>query len=132
MEERKFKKIVERAVKNLPLKIKEKMENVAICIERSPSKSTKKKLGGLREKSVLLGLYEGVPQNVWGRGFGCNLPDKITIFQDSMEAIYKTEEEVERAVQKTVYHEVTHHFGFNEKETRRLEKIFYEKHRSNK
>jgi predicted Zn-dependent protease with MMP-like domain len=33
---------------------------------------------------------------------------------------------------RTIYHEVTHHFGFNEKETRELEKIFYEKHRNNK
>ncbi len=126
-----FEKLVEEAVEELPMAVRKKMDNVAICVEKRPNRYIERRRGGARKNSFLLGLYQGVPRNVWGRGFGGNLPDKITIFQESIERFAKTEEKIKNTVKRTVYHEIAHHFGFNEKEARGLEKIFHEKNRNN-
>lgn len=122
-----FEDLVRKAVSEMPFSIKEKMDNVAICVEERPSEELNRKRGGARKNMYLLGLYQGVPKNVWGRGFGGNLPDKITIFKEPIERFARDKERLKRIVQQTVYHEVAHHFGFNEKEVRELEKSFYKK-----
>ncbi len=127
MEMKEFEELVERAIIEMPSFVKEKMENVAICVEERPSKSFERGRKGVRKNSYLLGLYQGVPKNTWGRGFGGNLPDKITIFKEPIEHFAKSEERIKRTVKKTVYHEIAHHFGFNEEETRKLEKDFLKK-----
>ncbi len=120
MESENFEKLVNEAVQGLPEKIRQKMENVAIVIEERPSPEQLRKLG-VRYGGLLLGLYEGVPQTKWGRGFGGNLPDKITIFQQSIENIARSEEEIKKLVKNVVWHEVAHHFGFDEREIQELE-----------
>ena len=50
------------------------------------------------------------------------LPDKITLFQKVIEKVAKTPEAIKERVRRTVWHEIAHHFGFNEKEVRNLEK----------
>jgi len=120
MEQENFEKIVKESILDLPEKIRQKMENVAIVIERTPSSEQLRKTG-IRYAGALLGLYEGVPQTKWGKGFGGNLPDKITIFQDSIEKFARTPETIKELVKNTVWHEIAHHFGFNEKEVRELE-----------
>ena len=104
-----FEKLVEESLLTLPEHIREKIDNVAIVVEKRA-----------HQRSVL-GLYEGVPKTTWGRGFGMNLPDKITIFQESLERITNSEEELREIVKDTVWHEVAHHFGFNEKQIKKLE-----------
>jgi len=49
------------------------------------------------------------------------LPDKITIFQEPIARISKTEEDIKELVKIVVWHEIAHHFGFNEKQVRALE-----------
>ncbi len=116
-----FEIMVEKAIKKLPENIKEKIKNVAVCIEENPSKNQLQKLK-TRRGDNLLGLYEGVPKNVWGRGFGGNLPDKITIFKNPIEKTTFDPEKQEELIKDVVWHEVAHHFGFDEKDARRLEK----------
>jgi predicted Zn-dependent protease with MMP-like domain len=95
------------------------MENVAVCIEEEGFGQTKK---GLRISGNLLGLYEGVPQNTYGRGIvSGRLPDKITIFKKNIEKASKNKEDVEELVKIVVWHEIAHHFGFGEKEVKKLE-----------
>jgi predicted Zn-dependent protease with MMP-like domain len=116
-----FENLVNQAVGDLPVEISKKMENVAIIVDNIPAQGQLKK-AGTRQGDFLLGLYEGVPQNTWGKGFGGNLPDKITIFQQSIERFAKTQEEIKKMVKTVVWHEIAHHFGFSEKEVRKLEK----------
>ncbi|MFH1582555.1 MAG: metallopeptidase family protein [bacterium] len=105
-----FEKLVNKSLKALPKHIREKMNNVAIIIEKGSPRGS------------LLGLYEGVPKIAWNRGFGMNLPDKITIFQKPLERMANSPEELKEIVKNTVWHEVAHHFGFDEKGIRDLEK----------
>ena len=116
-----FEKLVENAIKEIPESIRKKTDNVGIYIEKEPSQEQLKKLG-VRYKNNLLGLYEGVPKKTWGRGFGNNLPDKITIFENAIRRIAKNERELKNIVIEVVWHELAHHFGFNEKEVRFMEK----------
>jgi len=116
-----FEKLVKESILELPEKIRQKMENLALCVEKRPTAEQLRKTG-IRYGGLLLGLYEGVPQTKWGRGFGMILPDKITIFQDSIEKFARTPEKIKKLVKTTVWHEIAHHFGFNEKQVRELER----------
>ena len=115
METEHFENLVAEAMDRLPLSMGKKMENVSVCVEQRPSKEQQKQLG-MRRDELLLGLYEGVPKAEWGRGFGGNLPDKITIFQESVERLAHSKKELVELIQDTVKHEIKHHFGFSEKD----------------
>lgn len=111
MKQADFKKLVRKAVMALPEHIRDKMDNVVIVVERRSSI-------GLS----LLGLYEGIPKTAWGRDFSGRLPDKITIFQESIENLAQSVKEMTELVKYTVWHEIAHHFGIGEKKVRLLEK----------
>jgi len=110
MTEADFEKLVAEALNSLPETIRKKMDNVEIVVEE-----------GL-PNGPFLGLYQGIPKTSWGRGFGMTLPDKITIFQAPLERISQSEAELKEIVENVVRHEVAHHFGFDEKSVRELEK----------
>ncbi len=68
---------------------------------------------GMRDNTELLGLYEGVPLTERSE-YSMVLPDKITLFQGSIEAICSTGDEIVEQVRETVVHEVAHHFGIDD------------------
>jgi predicted Zn-dependent protease with MMP-like domain len=119
MKQEDFEMLVAEALENLPENIQKKMENVAIIVQENPTAEQLKQTG-VRQGSLLLGLYEGIPQTAWGRGFGGNLPDKITIFQSPIEQFAFNPEEIKKLVKNTVIHEIAHHFGFDEKGAQRV------------
>lgn len=118
---KKFEKIVDDAVAEIPKKFLDKLSNVAIVVQDFPTPSELAKLGiknkeGVTRPYLLLGLYQGVPQTKrWGGSF---FPDKITIFKRPIEYLSNSEEDVQRIVRDTVKHEIAHHFGFSEAEIR--------------
>ena len=75
----------------------------------------------LRKDYILFGLYEGVPQIKRGVYYSA-LPDKITIFKNSIEQYARTPDEIKEIVKNTVWHEIAHHFGLDENEVRRIER----------
>jgi len=121
MKEKEFKKLVSRALDDLPKSVFERMENVAILIEKRPSEKQLREVG-IKYGNLLLGLYQGIPKTQWGRGFGNILPDKITIFQEPIEFLGKTPEGILNILKNTIFHEILHHFGFDEKRIRELER----------
>jgi len=113
MERTRFEQLVSNAVAGLPQEFIDKLDNLDIVVEDLPLKSRS-------GNSLLLGLYEGVPAVSRGTGYNMVAPDKITIYQDSIESIARTDSEIELKVQEVVLHEVAHHFGIND---RRLDEI---------
>jgi len=113
MDKAEFEKLVEEGVDLVPEEFLKKLENVAIVIEDEPSEFQKKsaKIGS---GTLLLGLYEGVPQIKRGPHYGMTLPDKITIFQKPIEASAASPEAIRELVKNTIWHEIAHHFGSNE------------------
>ncbi|MBM3258031.1 MAG: hypothetical protein FJZ05_02375, partial [Candidatus Nealsonbacteria bacterium] len=55
-------------------------------------------------------------------GYGQALPDKITIFKEPIEKAGTSNEEIKKIVRDTVWHELAHHFGMDEKSVRSAEK----------
>jgi len=115
----KFEKLVNEAIKAIPEKFLERLDNVDVCIENEPSSFQLQKLR-MRKGSLLFGLYEGFPQTKRGN-YAQVLPDKITIFKKSIEQVAKSEEKIKEIVKNTVWHEIAHHFGLSEEEVRRVE-----------
>ncbi|HRY52634.1 MAG TPA: metallopeptidase family protein [Candidatus Portnoybacteria bacterium] len=109
-----FEKLVEEAIDEIPADFLARLKNVAIVVEDEPSAEQLAKLR-LRKDLTLLGLYEGVPLTQRNAGYGMVLPDKISIFKNSIELIAQTPGEIKKIVQDTVKHEIAHHFGSDER-----------------
>jgi predicted Zn-dependent protease with MMP-like domain len=120
MERQKFEELVLRAIKELPLEFQDKLENVDVLVEDLPTRSQMSKLR-IRHAGQLLGLYEGVPQTVRGQAYNMVLPDKITIFQKSVEAQCYSDKEIELEIGSVIRHEIAHHFGLDDHTLRRIE-----------
>ena len=118
----KFAQFVDEAIQALPAGIRKAIGNVAIVIEPFP----RSKMSGeieINRGSILLGLYQGIPQNVWGRSESGLPPDKITIFQNTIEMLAgASENKLRELVKDVVWHEIGHHFGFNEEQMRKIER----------
>lgn len=114
MDDNKFKELVRQSLDSLPKEFAEKLNNVSVVIEDTPSEAQIKSLR-LPPWALLFGLYQGVPQPKRGVYYS-NIPDKITIFKNSIEKVSKTEEEIRAQVRATVIHEIGHHFGLSDEE----------------
>jgi predicted Zn-dependent protease with MMP-like domain len=98
-----FDRLVDDAIAELPVELRERMENVAVVVDDEPPPGR-----------PLLGLYEGVPlpQRTY---YSQAWPDKITIFRGPLKRLYGRDPERLRAeVRRVVLHEVAHHFGISD------------------
>lgn len=107
-----FEQLVIDAIDSLPQEFLDRLENVDIIVESTPTRAQLSQQG-VPEDSLLLGLYEGVPLTA-RENYGFVLPDKITIFQESIEEICGSPEKIVREVRETVAHEIAHHFGLSD------------------
>ena len=119
MDREKFEELVDKAVQNLPAEIFDHLDNVEVVVDDRPSPNQLRKYG-LKPNQILLGLYEGVPQTRRSSNYGMVLPDKITIFQQTIEAVCRSDEEVIAEVEKVVKHEIAHHFGISDARLREI------------
>lgn len=101
----------------LPDEIVRWLDNVAIIVADWPTDEQLAE-AGLEPGELLFGLYVGVPKIQRGVTYGGMLPDKIVIFQGPIERICRTPAQVRECVRKTVWHEVGHHFGLDERQLR--------------
>jgi len=120
MDHARFEEIVNEGIESIPSEFLDKLDNVAIVIEDEPTDSQKRKLR-LGHGMTLFGLYEGVAQDRRGSHYNAVLPDKITIFKNSIQRVARDEEDMKEIVKNTVWHEIAHHFGMNEEEARAAE-----------
>ena len=122
-----FEKMVKEGIAAIPEKFLRLLDNVAIVIEDEPTLEQRSKME-LHEDEELFGLYEGVPQGERGSGYTGVLPDKITIFKKPIEEEAQSDEEIKEIVRDTVWHEIAHHLGMDERrveeaEVRRARKL---------
>ena len=115
----KFQVYVAEALETLPDEIKEMMSNVAVTVAAYPTAAQKQSVG-LQAGYALYGLYQGVPLTQRTSNYGMVPPDRITIFMYPLVTHYPTPEAIRKQVQKTVLHEIGHHFGMGEKQLRDL------------
>jgi len=120
MTQEKFGEMVKEGIEAIPERFLEKLDNVDIVIEDEPTSYQLRKLRA-RKNLIIFGLYEGMPQTKRGP-YGQVLPDKITIFKGPIEKVASSEEEIRKIVKNTVWHEIAHHFGMDEKRVREAER----------
>lgn len=112
MRRSRFRRLVERALDEIPEELAARMDNVVILVRNQPTEEELESLG-LGPRETLLGLYVGRP--LTSRGwYGETLPDRIMIYQQPIESICRSEDEVVEQVRETVLHEVAHHFGIDD------------------
>ena len=116
-----FEELVVLALKRLPRFFKEKMKNMDVVVEDRASGDLLSEMG-LRSPFELLGLYQGVPLDRRGFYYGNVLPDKITLFQNPIESMCQTKDEIKEKVKEVVIHEVGHYFGLDDDRLRELER----------
>ena len=105
----------------MPEEFLTRLENIDVVVEDYPTPGQLRR-AGLKHGQTLLGLYEGVPQTKRGGHYGLVPPDKITIFQRSIEARCRHDAEISAEIQRVVKHEIAHHFGISDARLRQIEK----------
>lgn len=104
---------IRAAMKALPREFESRLDNVEIVVSRRPNRLQRRQLAG---DGDLYGLYEGVPLSERGSYYGNVLPDKITIFWETLFRDFPGDEDLAEQVKRTVYHEIAHHFGFSDED----------------
>jgi predicted Zn-dependent protease with MMP-like domain len=90
------------------------LSHVVVLVEEVASAEDLSRVGMLPEEgNDLLGLYVGIPLTE-RPAFDEGLPDRIMIYQRPILGICRSRDDVLCEVQRTVLHELGHHFGLNE------------------
>jgi predicted Zn-dependent protease with MMP-like domain len=119
--DRAFDELVESAVERLPEEIRQHLDNLAISVRKKPSRAMVRELGDAG--SDLLGLFQGVPLIERSVTDPPLYPDTIFLFQEALEAMCTTLEELREQIEITVVHEVAHFIGMDEE---RLAELGYD------
>ncbi len=106
-----FDRLVEEAMDIIPPKFRGRLKNVVFVVEAEP------------REAGLLGLYEGRPQTERSVAEPFSAPDRITIYQGPHERAARSMAELRTLVEETIWHEVAHYFGLNEREVLMAEKV---------
>ena len=116
-----FDQIVERAYARVPLRFRRRLQNIAIVVKDEPS-SRQLRSGRVPAGSTLLGLYEGRPLIHRSVLESFTMPDRITLFQGPIERSARDRSHLEQIVADTLWHEIAHYFGMDERQVRAAER----------
>jgi predicted Zn-dependent protease with MMP-like domain len=105
-----FQQLVEEAMKNIPRRYSRRIQNVAIMVEDFPPPGQN-----------LLGLYHGVPLKHRGSYYGNVPPDVIVLYQEPIQSLCQSEEQIRERIEEVLLHEIGHYFGMDEKTLREIE-----------
>ena len=120
-----FRELVEEAIDTIPRRFAREVRNLAIVIEDEPSEELLDEMD-MGPDDILLGLYQGTPMNERGWGYGNQLPDRITLFQNTIEDdCNDDEDEIVIAIGETLIHELGHYFGMSEEEIMEIEERYW-------
>lgn len=108
-----FDRIVKRALDRIPEEIREGLNNVLVSVQQQPPAELLEEMG-LPPDELLLGVYQGIPLGERSVTEPPLYPDRILLFQEPLEAVCDSLEELEREIEITVVHEVAHFLGIGE------------------
>lgn len=114
MDTKEFERYVEQALKDIPQKFRDLMEN--ITIEVDPERVVFDK-----DHHLILGQYTGVSLPQRGPAYRNVLPDKIIIYQKALGKF--PPQRLPELIQNVLQHEIGHYFGMSEGELAKYKKI---------
>jgi predicted Zn-dependent protease with MMP-like domain len=110
-----FEELVGDVLDSIPESLGSQMDNVVVVVEEWPTPEQ------LRDHRMLFGLYEGVDLTRRGpMSYELVAPDRITIFQGSLQQVARDQADLATQVRTTVLHEVGHHFGLSDARLKEL------------
>lgn len=107
-----FDRLISKAMDELPQEYIRGLQNIAIVYADWPDEHQQKK-AKLEPGSILLGLYEGIPLTQRGMNYNLVLPDKITLFKQSILRVVSDEAQLFEQIKRTLWHEIAHYYGLN-------------------
>ncbi len=120
-----FRELVEEAIDGIPPRFARQIRNVAIVIEDVAPPELLREME-IPDDEGLLGLYQGTPLTERTWGYGNTLPDKVTLFQHTIEEECESDEdEIVVAIGETLIHELGHYFGLSEEEITEIEEQYW-------
>jgi predicted Zn-dependent protease with MMP-like domain len=121
LNEKEFDEIVSAAVARIPKEIMQYLKNVLISVRKRASREQLQKMN-LSEGQQLLGMYDGVSLLDRSITNPPLFPDSIILFQEPLEEMCDTIEELKEQIELTIVHEVAHFLGMSEE---RLDELGY-------
>jgi predicted Zn-dependent protease with MMP-like domain len=114
MDHEEIRKEVARVLDRLPRQFREQLRNVEFVVEERPSAELLRSEGLDPRSDTLYGIYQGVPLPDRSSIDPPFLPDKITIFAESLLENFPDPEDLREEIRITVLHEIAHYFGMDE------------------
>ncbi len=119
-----FERLVAEAIDSIPRRFRDAMKNLAIVVEREPSRELLDEME-IEPPDTLLGLYQGTPLTERRWDYGNTLPDRILLFQGPIERESEDEDDLVVAIGETLIHEIGHYFGMSEEEIEEIEDKYW-------
>ena len=120
MTRRQFEALVDKALRKLPKKFRQRISNIAVVVEDWADPETLAEMG-IEPPDTLYGLYRGIDLTRRDSSYGNVMPDVITIYQGPIEEDAVDEQEMTEIVRETVVHELGHYFGLDDETMHRIE-----------
>jgi len=113
LNETEIDRAVKRAIARIPSEIRHHLKNIVISVQKRPSKEILEETG-LNRNEPLLGMYRGTSLTDRSVVYPPLYPDTIILFQEPLEKMCMTTEELEEQIEITVVHEIAHFLGISE------------------
>jgi predicted Zn-dependent protease with MMP-like domain len=119
-----FERLVAEAVALIPKRFRREIKNLVLVVEDAPSLELLDEME-IEPPDTLYGLYQGTPLTERGWVHGNQLPDRITLYKEPIEADCEDEDEVRAVIGETLIHEVGHYFGMSEEQIEEIEERYW-------
>jgi predicted Zn-dependent protease with MMP-like domain len=120
-----FRTLVADAIDSIPPRFAQAMSNIAVVVEDAATPALLAEME-MEPDEELFGLYEGtpLPEREWGHGNV--LPDRITLFQHTIEDACEGDTHcIVMEIGDTLIHELGHYFGMTEEEIMEIEERYW-------
>jgi predicted Zn-dependent protease with MMP-like domain len=120
-----FRTLVADAIDSIPPRFAQAMSNIAVVVEDAATPALLAEME-MEPDEELFGLYEGtpLPEREWGHGNV--LPDRITLFQHTIEDACEGDTDcIVMEIGDTLIHELGHYFGMTEEEIMEIEERYW-------
>ncbi len=124
MTRQEFNRLVEAALDDSPPRFRQELKNIAIVVEDEPALALLEEME-IEPPDSLYGLYQGTPLTERGWNYGNALPDRVTLYQRTIEEDSEDAEDAIVCIAETLIHEIGHYFGLSEEEIEEIEEKYW-------
>jgi predicted Zn-dependent protease with MMP-like domain len=110
-----FDRIVQQAIDRIPEQMRQHLDNILISVQKRPSPELLAQLD-MGPEETLFGIYWGVPLPERSITEPPLYPDTIFLFQEPLQEMCLTRDELVEEIEITVAHEIAHALGMSDED----------------